>query len=134
MKPITLHPVSVLAGILLAGAIVVLAGAAQAPGGFQSIPVRDVRLIGEIPAEWWTFVQLDAGTAYTVPQDRWFVVTAATDSTLQVDGQVGAGDLGPVFYPQAQNGNGTRVSFGPGTLLEYPIGVVRLWGYLEPVR
>src|SRR5437867_1728022 len=74
MKPITLHPLSVLAGLVLAGVAVLLAGAAaQTP-----IPTKTL-FVGEVPAEWWTYVELRTapdGTptdSYTIPVNRHFV-------------------------------------------------------------
>jgi hypothetical protein len=146
MKPITLHPLSVLAGLALAGALVVIAGATQQPIVARQVP-PETRVVGVIPAEWWTCVRLvDAApnfihTTYAVPSDRYFVVTLRKDaSVLLQDGQSvetllsgvpdRAGSGGPEY-------NGTRIVFPPGAVLETPVGSglsATLWGYLEPVR
>lgn len=139
MKPITLHPLSVLAGPALAGVAVLLIGAAQTP-----TPTRTV-FVGEVPAEWWTYVELRTdpdGTpteTFTVPLNRHFVVSTClrTDHTVEVfaDGEDMTAPMVGI------NNNGTRVPFPPGALLTagtragYPgNGSVDLWGYLEPVR
>jgi hypothetical protein len=140
MKPITLHPMSVLTGLALAGLAVVATGAAQAP-----VPTRTV-FVGEVPAEWWTYVEVQSSSSpspasYTVPPGKRFVVTTYEKSSadgLLADGQsadarlfgVRANPYGTIY----QLGNGTRVVFEPGTLLTMPTGISRLWGYLEPVR
>jgi len=147
MKPIALHPVSVLAGLALAGLLVVAAGAAQRqPAIAQHVP-PGVHACGQIPASWWTHVRLvDAApnpvhTSFTVPNDRYFVVTLRKSaSQVLQDGQLvdiwldgvpdRAGSGGPEY-------NGTRIVFPPGSLLETPAGsglTATLWGYLEPVR
>jgi hypothetical protein len=79
MKQISLHPASVLAGLALAAVFSVLAGAAQSHGTATSIPIHDVRLVGEIPAVWWTSVKLRGlnnppELTYVVPPDRYLVV------------------------------------------------------------
>jgi hypothetical protein len=137
MKPITLHPVSVLAGLALAGLAVVATGAAQTP-----VPTRTV-FVGEVPAEWWTFVEVLSSppTSYTVPTGKRFVVTSCSSywnsNPLLEDGQqAGLRISGVMQYSNTgtQIGNGTRVVFEPGTLLTTDGGGHRLWGYLEPVR
>jgi hypothetical protein len=138
MKSITLHPSSVLVGLVLAGAFVVLAGAGQAPGGVQSIPKRDVHLVGHIPAEWWTFVYVEGGfSTYTVPADRHFVVTlCSSGQAIRVNGQpfrFGLSTQALELWQVQQNG--TRVVIAPGSLIEgSPGSASLLWGYLEPVR
>jgi len=147
MKPITLHPASVLAGLALAGVLTVLAGATQSAGTVHQIPIHDVRLVGEIPAEWWTYVALSTapdGTpidSYTVPLDRHFVVTSCVGTFVVgvlADGQHVDSLLAAVNQGSGRQGNGTRVPFPPGTLLTASSGVgpaaVYLWGYLEPLR
>lgn len=155
MKPITLHPLSVLAGLVLSGALVVLAGAAQAPGGVQSIPTRDVRVvgIGEIPAEWWVYFELGVDQAclptssFVVPQDRWLVLTIVTAASSQpvpspprlvVDG-VPAPDFltSAVWTPLGGFNQGdTRITFPPGSVIHSATCgyIVGAWGYLQPVR
>ena len=130
MKPITLHPASVLAGLALAAVLSVLAGAAQSHGTATSIPIHDVRLVGEVPAEWWTYVELRSNPPqeYTVPLDHYLVVTSALTGGNQLfaDGQ-------NINAKLAALSNGTRVPILPGTLLTVS-SPVNLWGYLEPVR
>lgn len=112
----------------------------------HSIPTTQVRLVGEIPAEWWTYVELEAlngapVNSYTVPQGHYFVVTR-TDycGDVRANGQPVARILEVVDGGRAfaYNAAGdTRVSFSSGTILEnYYSGnfTTRLWGYLEPVR
>src|SRR5262245_41911655 len=73
MKPINLHPLSVLAGLVLAALVFLATGAAQAP-----LPTRTM-FVGEVPAEWWTYVELPLpGSMYTVPAGHRFVVTNCT--------------------------------------------------------
>jgi len=149
MKPITLHPVSVLVGLLLAGLMVLASGAAQSPGVVHH-PRTEV--VGQVPAEWWTYVELSPTQSFTVPADRYFVVTGTGDPyssnpNLLEDGQAtgrvsilvswrelvwgGNGGVG-----EAIDMNGTRVVFAPGTSLTQPSlgSITRLWGYLEPTR
>ncbi len=137
---ITLHLASVLVGLALAGVLVVAVGAAQQPIIARHVP-PETRVVGVIPAEWWTFVQLGVGESFTVPLDRSFVVTLTKSaSSLKKDGVpvqvmlIGvpdrAGSGGPEY-------NGTRIVFPPGSLLENPVGSglsATLWGYLEPVQ
>ena len=158
MKTITLHPGSVLAGLALAGALTIMAGAAQSPGTSHSIPIRDVRLVGGIPAEWWTYVEIrtDAdGTptdTYTVPPDRYFVVTrctisqsstpvlingeSMTPSLLGVSQYSTTGGQGTGYFNSGSEGNGTRVPLPPGAslALSLPSSYAYLWGYLEPAQ
>lgn len=137
MKPITLHPASVLAGLVLAGALVVVSGAAQSHGTVQSIPSHDVRLIGEIPAGWWTHILLTASQPFTVPADRTLVVTLADYPSIIANGQPES--LLPVTvypYNADHDRNGTRVVFQPGAVISLPsptISPFSLWGYLEPL-
>ena len=143
MKPITLHPVSVLSGLALAGVLVVLAGAAQSPGTAHPIPIREVRLVGEIPADWWTYVELRPRSdgvlidTYAIPSDRHFVVTLGdfypTNVQVSADGQDMTAPL------KGMNNNETRVPLPPGALLTAGAPLIgessaRLWGYLEPLR
>ena len=148
MKPITLHPGSALLGLAFAGVLAVLAGAAQSPGTAHPIPIRDVRLVGEIPADWWTYMELrteNDGTltdTYTIPLDHHFVVTKCTLSNssmlvLADDQGITAPLLGLSQY--GGTGNGTRVPLPPGALLTVNnasafFTFAYLWGYLEPVR
>lgn len=138
MKPITLHPLSVLAGLVLAGALLVLASAAQSPGRLQSIPTHDVRVVGVIPAEWWTYIDLSgASQTYTVPFDRYLVVTShylySGGGVVLADGQ--PTKLEAVNYQGSSDRNGTRIAFPPGTVLTLSIpGGATIWGYLEPVN
>lgn len=139
MKPITLHPVSVLVGVALVGLAVFLTGAQQ-PVVARHVP-PDLQVCGEIPAEWWTFVQLNNGLppqTFTVPPDRYFVVTQ-----VQADGVVSytGGNVNELLglYNESENlGNGSRVAIPPGSSVSVGgIGGYRtadVWGYLEPVR
>lgn len=136
MKTITLHPVSVLVGLGLAGLALALTGAAQTPGAVRHLPDTQFRVVGEIPAEWWTYVRLSLPSQpYTVPSDKRFVVTA-----VQLPG---SGDVlanGASVVPQLQamsfgsDNHGTRVVFDSGAVLEVLASTVQFWGYLEPVR
>jgi hypothetical protein len=145
MKPITLHPFSVLAGFVLAAVLSLVSGAAQTAGPHRPVPV-DQQIIGHIPASWWTSVYVDSDSpthqTYTVPTDKYLVVTvAAVSATLLVNGQVSDLDFSvvnmassnPYWFETA----GTRIVIPPGSVLtESPTygGSIRLWGYLEPVR
>jgi len=138
MKPITLHPLSVRAGLALAGVVALSTGAAQVR------PMRTV-FVGEVPAEWWTYFQVTtdgAGTpvqSYVVPLDRRLVVTGwkIGNGFAQVNGQVmGALDGVNSDGNQTFKGNGTRVVLPPGALIE-GLGISSFsgfWGYLEPVQ
>jgi hypothetical protein len=139
MKPITLHPASVVAGLALAGLVFFASGAVQTP-----IPTRTV-FVGEVPPNWWTYVVLSTapdGTpiqSYAVPVDHHFVVTACSISSFAgvlADGQDSSAPLASVNQALGREGNGTRVPFLPGTLLteSVPGSIAYLWGYLEPVR
>lgn len=135
MKPITVHPVSVLLGAALVGLSLLLIGAAQASfGTVRPVPTPEVRLVGEIPAEWWTQVELRTtppAQTFTVPANHYFVATFLSGtSALAADGQV------VQSAALTNGGNGTRVPFQSGTELTATGGggPVFLWGYLEPVR
>jgi hypothetical protein len=131
MKPIALHPASVLAGLAVAGTLALVTGASQSPGNPASIPIHDVRLVGEIPAEWWTYMQLNSTQpSYMVPADRYFVVTAWSQSAVLADEVNTAPMLGVLG---AGWGGLTRVPFPPNTVLT-TTSSSQLWGYLEPVR
>src|SRR5262245_24877569 len=112
MKPITLHPISVLAGLVLAGLTFLATGAAQIPR-----PTRTV-FVGEVPAEWWTYVDLpNPQSSFTVPTGRHLVVTAvAGGSSLVVDGQSAAALVQFLEAGFSTSPNGTRVPFAPGTV------------------
>lgn len=147
MKPITLHPVSVLVGAALVGLSFVLSGATQTPGVTHH-PRTEV--VGQVPAAWWTDVYLSTsidGTllnTYTVPPDGNFVVTlwqGSQSGIVFANGQGISGKLQAVdVYLFSYNGytpdrNGTRVVLPPGTFLTASVsGSAYLWGYLEPVR
>ena len=140
MKPVTLNPGSFLLGVAFAGILAILVGATQSSGTVRQIPIREVRLVGEIPAGWWTYVELRTdsnGTptdTYTVPANRYFVVTlcSLSNTSLPVfaDGQNVNARLAYM------NNNGTRVPLPPGALLTAGSinGRAQLWGYLEPAR
>ncbi len=138
MKPIALHPISVLVGCALAGLAAVLAGAAQAPGHVHPVP-KEVRLIGEIPAEWWTYFRLHTlsdGTpldTFTVPTDKHLVVMRwEGNNNVLANGQSISQSLSPLGPSLAVNV--VRVSIPPGTVLTAPAGSqTMLWGYLEPL-
>lgn len=137
MKPITLNPVSVLVGAALVGMSLVLSGAAQTTLIAHPLPRPEPRLIGEIPAEWWTYVELTSSQSFVVPAHHYFVVTACLLISVDVRANgIAVNALNGVNQHFASgNGNGTRVSFAPGTVLTEEAGVytASLWGYLEPV-
>ena len=131
MKPITLHPVSVLAGLVLPALVFFATGAAQSP-----LPTKTV-FVGEVPAEWWTHVELPNDlSSFTVPAGRCLVVTASFGGTsLLVNGQNASLLMELLDSAYGYSSNGTRVSFAPGTILtSRSPNLVRLWGYFEPVR
>lgn len=99
----------------------------------QQIPVREVRVTGEVPAEWWVYEHVFGGQPYVVPNNRRFVLTAIVNdiADIQEDG-IGAWTKVHLARPGVQ-ANGTRVVFEPGTVLSAS-SVADLWGYLEPVR
>ncbi len=129
MKPMTLHPASILAGFGLAFAVTIAAGA-QTSITPQKLPKEVFHFVGEIPAEWWTYVELRSSPPqeYTVPLDHYLVITSALTGGNQLfaDGQ-------SINAKLAAMSNGTRVQIHPGTLLTAS-SPVNLWGYLEPVR
>lgn len=149
MKPISLHPISVLVGLALAGLVAFSTGAAQS---VQPIPTR-TQVFGRVPAEWWTHVALttitNGGTntrqdVYTVPADRYFVITASLlTETMTVNGvNVGLHDvLRPTMVNDGEPNEPTRCVFAPGTVLTMPPcqgncsqnTTAHLWGYLEPL-
>lgn len=153
MKPITLHPLSLVAGLALAGVFVVLAGAAQAPGGVQSIPTRDVH--GQIPTESWVHFELTTrwfGGAltqqdvYNVPVDRYLVLTAAIPTQAYYGVFVNGADVGFKNALSGLSDSETRLVFAPGEAISmgYPsdfatcncggLNTSSFWGYLEPVN
>src|SRR5262245_48110599 len=117
MKTIALHPASVLAGLALAAVL----GAAQSVARVQPLPKETVRPVGEIPAEWSTYVQLRTApdgtpiSTYTVPLNRHFVVTRCNEYyPVFVDGQNMPALVGVNQYnPDWGAGNGTRVPLPP---------------------
>jgi len=121
MKPVTLHPLSVLAGLVLACLVVLSIGAAQTPR-----PTTKTTFVGEVPAEWWMY----ATTPYTVPSDRRLVVTLMSVATeVYVNGVFDT----PRFLPVRTVGLpdiGTRVVPQPGDVITGG----QLWGYLEPLN
>lgn len=146
MKPITLHPVSVLVGAALVGLSLLLIGAAQASfGTVRPVPTPEVRLVGEIPAEWWTYLKLNDNLVptYTVPSDRFLVVTRVTGTLglIRKNGAMWEEELKPVSgifsnfaNPWTDVGN-TRVVARPGDVLSVTSQTnLDIWGYLEPVR
>lgn len=147
MRPITLHPASVLAGLGLAALLVLVSGAAQSVGSTRPVPVEQ-QIIGHIPASWWTFIELHSaadGTpidAYTIPSNRHLVVTrCVANSSVSVDGQPSPGLDGLTHFSWANSIpelNGTRVPLQPGALLTagpfWTDSSASIWGYLEPVH
>lgn len=142
MKPITLHPVSVLAGLALAGLVVLATGAAQAIATLRPI------VVGVVPADQWTYFKIQDSLgvpSYTVPSDRYLVVTrlvslAGPFTGLTRNGvncyeqfaAVGAQVTSASAWSDVGN---TRVVLQPGDLLSGTGGyVINVWGYLEPVR
>jgi len=130
MKSITLHPLSVLAGLVLAGLVVLSTGAAQ------TIPTSRPAFLGYVPADQWTYVLLQGGgSGYVVPADKRFVVTTLYRPSypeVMANGQVVTMALWPTDI--AWSGSPTRAAFGPGTVLTAGPGDAHLWGYLEPAR
>lgn len=136
MKLGSFHPGSVLIGVALAALLAALTAAAQAPGTKAQIPIRAPRLVGEVPAEWWTIVTLRGANnppelTYLVPDDRFLVLTNGTNLSggVLADGDLISPNLGGFS-------NGTRVVFAPGTLLSVTDGhgTSTVWGYLEPIQ
>jgi len=133
MKPITLHPLSVLVGCVAVGLAFMLMGATQAAGSAQSIPVRDARMVGHIPSDWWVHVYVDYAHSFAVPAGHYFAVTLAAGNDVQANGV--SAPLWPVMDNYTGDRNGTRVTFEPGTVLTNTQGnAINLWGYMEPVR
>lgn len=98
----------------------------------RPIPTTQVRLVGEVPAEWWTYVELTPSQSFTVPTGHHFVVTGYQGAIVFVDGQYGGLRLAATQIGVASN---SRVPFAPGTILTTDLsGTAQLWGYLEPVR
>lgn len=157
MKPVTLHPVCLALGVALASLFALPSSAVQVPSNARPIPTISNCLPSRIPAGDWVFVRVRAavdggGTVlyqdnYTVPTDRYFVVTALSHSSNGLDALLvnGANDrqtiegLGIAKFETGLNNYGTRFVLPPGTTLSEPAvqpGTsfeLRLWGYLEPL-
>ncbi len=127
----TLHPACILAGLGLAFAVTMAAGA-QTSITPQKLPKEVFHFVGEIPAEWWTYVEITESQSFTVPMGTHFVVTQHRGYPVYVDGQVVSRLTGVL----GGTGNGTRVPFAPGTILTVINNgsPTQLWGYLEPVQ
>jgi hypothetical protein len=113
----------------------------------RPIPIRDVQLVGEVPAEWWTYITLNTDQngqpvqTYTVPADQHLViVNIRANGFVQVQGN-------PAFMPALQglysfsgstSPNGARVAVPPGSVVVVggfgTFCTGELWGYLEPMR
>lgn len=135
MKPITLHPVSALLGVL--GSLVLLT-----PGA-QTIASRD-RIVGYVPAEQWTYFALaDVGPlprTFIVPTGKRLVITRLDggSANLAVNGVSASARFAaiPVTGSSFTDSGSTRVVLQPGDVLGGLVGVgydVRVWGYLEPL-
>jgi len=163
MKSITLHPSSVLAGLVLATLAFFATGAyqSQSPGRVRPSQGQE-RLFGQVPAQAWVFArvrvstdstgQLLAQENYTVPSDRYLVVTGEKEAhgfelgILRVngalDGYTSAGLKGIEIYYGGSgysiDTHGTRFILQPGTTLSFDTPnnanfELDLWGYLEPL-
>lgn len=147
MKPITLHPLSLAIGFALAAGTLGLL-AAQTVSGSHAIPAKDVRALGYVPAEQWTYARIafdaQAGwnMTYQVPADSHFVITdyllISGNSEVLENGVPGLADRARAVSFNRLNQSGTRVLIQPGTLLAFPPNAINaqvdLWGYLEPIR
>lgn len=138
LRPITVHPRSVLLGLLVAGLAMVTMS--QVPQNIlHHHPVR---------VEWGPhprdMVQIRSGTPYTVPADKIFVVTAIGDNgdgsggnvRLIVDGQKEL-ELVHVFAqnPPTVAPVASGLSISAGSIIEVGISASsplagRVWGYL----
>jgi hypothetical protein len=148
MKPITLHPLSVLAGLALAVLAFFATGAAQRTGALQAIPTQPVRVVGQIPAENWVFFELTTKWSngvvtrqdvYNVPADRFLVLTAGGSGNVLVNGL----DVGLTYAFSGLSDEETRVVFAPGSaislryLSDYATcncsgsNTGHFWGYFE---
>jgi hypothetical protein len=99
--------------------------------------VPRTQVLGQIPAEWLTFVRVTVTQPFTVPLDRRFVVTLAetSGSAFMINGVEPANaGLDPLSTSYTYDRNGARVAFQPGTVLSVGAAGANLWGYLEPVR
>jgi len=153
MKPITLHPGSALVGALVVAFSVVLSAAAQRTGPVRHLPDTTERVLGEIPADRWTFVRVESiftngavlNRSYTVPSDRHFVVTDHRSNFNFGTGLLVNGSPSPdtnealSAITLGTANHGARVVFAPGTTLSYPDAApgafawFSFWGYLEPL-
>jgi len=128
MKPITIHPPSVIAGLALA-ALAFLATGAQITS-----PPRTV-FVGGVPAQWWTYVQLSSDglsgpPSYVVPTSHRFVITrSSTAASVTVNGAGAVNRLQAVVSDVGQN---SRVVLEPGDVVA-TTSTLLLWGYLEPL-
>lgn len=109
----------------------------------QPTHVRDVRILGVVPAERWVYVELVTGATYPdktfiVPHDRHFVVTSSyrPNAAIKANGD----DVSPALFSTdvARHDSNTRVVFQPGTVLTAAntspgFAQAYLWGYLEPL-
>jgi len=142
MKPVSIHPLSALAGAGLLGLILVASGAAQSPMPLQQLPTGQVGLVrvAGIPDPRLMLVIRD-GTPLVVPAGKLLVITGlgatgfGTSVSLSIDGTL------EVTTPLPQ---GTAYS---ATVLQLPPGLTaaagstvhvtssqpgggRAWGYL----
>src|SRR5262245_48120538 len=114
MKPIVLHPGSVLVGAALVGLSLLLSGATQSPGVVHR---PRPELVGVIPAEWWVALTLQTGcngtlvSTFTVPSDRYLAVTVAEDNgrPMYADGVDVTTRLAPFLYNYSRPLNDSRL-------------------------
>jgi len=140
MKPVSIHPLSALAGAGLLGLILVASGAAQTRSLFHQIPTGSgtVRVAG-IPDPRDMLV-IREGTPFVVPQGKLLVVTAlgATANSvtvnLMIDGQREAQGVVnmPTFGPTTMAQLPMWLTIGSGATVEAVTGSIygRAWGYL----
>lgn len=114
----------------------------------RPIPDTQVRLVGEIPAEWWTYLELETVNgqplvSFSVPPNQRFVTThyrlGGSAMEVMADGVGAARRLRAVEQNLYYTGGITRVVFEPGTVLTVHTdtsssGSASMWGYMEPVR
>ncbi len=79
MKPITLHPSSLLVGVALAG--LAFFTMAQTPQPISPVLTRQTPSL--LRAQ--DMVTIKPGSPYTVPPNKWFVLTALGDTTWDVN-------------------------------------------------
>lgn len=143
MKPITIHPLSALAGVAGLVLVALATSAAQVSSPAQFLASNggplSVRVLGVPTAQ--QMVRIRGGTPFVVPQGKLLVLTglgmgSTGTSELRIDGQleVAAGNYSPseqyssvvALPPGLAAGSGSTVE----VVVTYGQATGRAWGYL----